>query len=423
MVRYFPGDDRHRVVALLVACLLALGALTAPLASAKDDLKDKQRKVEKKIDSTKESLEETSARLRAAQAALQQAQAELSRAQARLAETRGRLTAARIRDREMQAKLDAAVAELARARQELEQGKQDVAVQRREFGKMVAEIYELGDPQLQSLASILDAQDAGDMTRSIAATDAVMAEENAQLDELKAAEVLLTVQEENVEEMKEKVEVQRRKAAEHLEMMKALEAQAEAEEASVRVLVDERQSAMREASRAKARDRRVLGQLRAEEARIADELRRRAAALAAKARNTARQASDGFLSYPVDGYVTSPYGYRRHPIYGYYSLHNGIDFGAGGCGAPLYASANGRVMDRYYDGVYGNRLVLDHGFVRGVGLASIYNHASHYVVTEGQRVRRGQVIGYMGTTGWSTGCHLHYTVMVNGRTVDPMNWF
>jgi murein DD-endopeptidase MepM/ murein hydrolase activator NlpD len=111
-----------------------------------------------------------------------------------------------------------------------------------------------------------------------------------------------------------------------------------------------------------------------------------------------------------------------HPIYGNYSLHHGTDFGAG-FGAPLYAAADGRVMQRYYSSVWGNRMVIDNGYARGVGLATIYNHATSYSVGVGQHVKRGQVIGHVGTTGWSTGCHLHFTVMVNGRNTNPMNWF
>ena len=101
---------------------------------------------------------------------------------------------------------------------------------------------------------------------------------------------------------------------------------------------------------------------------------------------------------------------------------NGVDFGAE-CGAPMYATANGEVIAQYYQTAWGNRLIIDHGWQRGTGLASIYHHATHYVVGVGQRVRRGQLVGYVGTTGWSTGCHLHFTVMANGSPVDPMNWF
>ena len=73
--------------------------------------------------------------------------------------------------------------------------------------------------------------------------------------------------------------------------------------------------------------------------------------------------------------------------------------------------------------VYGNRLVVDHGLLGGKGVATIYNHASGYTVGVGEQVAEGQVLGYEGDTGWSTGCHLHFTVMANGQAVDPMNWF
>ena len=76
----------------------------------------------------------------------------------------------------------------------------------------------------------------------------------------------------------------------------------------------------------------------------------------------------------------------------------------------------------YWNTAYGNRMVIDNGFVRGVGLATVYSHAIRYTVGVGDSVKQGQVIGYVGTTGWSTGCHLHFTVMVNGKPVDPMGW-
>ena len=139
-------------------------------------------------------------------------------------------------------------------------------------------------------------------------------------------------------------------------------------------------------------------------------------------RNAGPPAScGGFLNRPVPGPVTSSYGMRVHPIYGYYGLHNGTDFGVA-CGEPMYSAADGRVVAKYYSSSYGNRLIIDNGYQRGVGLATIYNHASSYTVSVGDTVARGQVVGYVGNTGWSTGCHLHFTVMVNGDTVDPMSW-
>ncbi|WP_397207154.1 M23 family metallopeptidase [Nocardioides zeae] len=136
----------------------------------------------------------------------------------------------------------------------------------------------------------------------------------------------------------------------------------------------------------------------------------------------AAAGSSSGLSYPVNGRVTSPYGMRVHPIYGYYSLHDGVDFGAA-CGTPMYAAADGEVVERYYQSAWGNRLIIDNGYMRGAGISTIYNHATRYVVSVGQHVRRGQLVGYVGTTGWSTGCHLHFTVYRNGSPTNPMNYF
>lgn len=423
MVGSFPSATRRRrIAAFFVALTLPVAALASPLAFAEDDLKDKQKKVEKKIDRANADLSESSAALASATTALREAQAALSTAQARLAETRAKLLAAQIRDRQMQRKLDQALEDLAAARVELQEGKQRVEEQEVAVGEMIARIYELGDPQLMGFVSILESDDPADMTRAMATNESLSDQESAVLDSYEAAEVLLTVKEAKVEAQKDVVEVQRQKAAENLALMEDLEAQAEAEEASVRQLVGQRQSALAAAARARRTDRVVLIGLRQEEARIEEMLRQRALQAAQNAGPGSGGPSNGFLSWPVTPVrITSPFGYRYHPIYGYYSLHNGVDFGAS-CGQALYAGAGGRVISSYYQTAWGNRLIIDHGYQRGAGLATIYNHATHYVVGVGDQVSRGQVVGYVGTTGWSTGCHLHYTVMANGRAVDPMNW-
>jgi len=120
-------------------------------------------------------------------------------------------------------------------------------------------------------------------------------------------------------------------------------------------------------------------------------------------------------------YITSPYGMRLHPILHIWELHDGTDFHAL-CGTPVYAAADGRVLSEYYNAGYGNRIIIDHGLVNGVSLPTSYNHLTSFVAGTGQQVSRGQLIAYSGTTGYSTGCHLHFMVYVNGATVDPMTW-
>ncbi len=413
----------------MAASLVAVLALGVSAAHA-EDLKDKKNEVERQIEGAHKDLDESSSSLQRATARLDAAQEQLDLAKTRLATARGKVEVARERDAQMQAELVAAEAELAAAEADLAQGEVDREAQRQQVASTVADMYSEGDPELIAFASLIDADSTEELTRRDGVRDVIVGQEARAYDELKAAEVLLEVREQQVSEARDDVAAKRQAAAEHLALMQALEAEEKAAKDSVVSLVVERRDARAEASRARAQDLAKLRRLEREQARIEEMLRQRALAALRRQRAQARaqgQAppasgpSGGLLASPVDGYVTSPFGYREHPIYHYWGLHDGVDF-AGGCGTPLRAAAPGRVVSSYVSGVYGNRLVIDHGAMGGVGLATIYNHASSYNVGVGDRVEVGQVIGYEGSTGWSTGCHLHFTVMANGKAVDPMNW-
>jgi murein DD-endopeptidase MepM/ murein hydrolase activator NlpD len=125
------------------------------------------------------------------------------------------------------------------------------------------------------------------------------------------------------------------------------------------------------------------------------------------------ESRTGLLA-PVPGRVTSGYGSRRHPILGYTRMHAGIDFKAS-YGSPIYAVTDGTVQFAGRHGGHGNYVKLSHGGGLGTG----YAHMSRIAVANGERVRRGQVIGYVGSTGLSTGPHLHYEMYRNGATVNP----
>lgn len=123
------------------------------------------------------------------------------------------------------------------------------------------------------------------------------------------------------------------------------------------------------------------------------------------------------FGYPVSGHITSPFGYRIHPIFGTARLHTGIDFGVG-YGTPVRAASSGTVIMAGSNGGYGNCVVISHGG----SISTLYAHNSSLAVHVGQRVSRGQVVAYAGSTGWSTGVHCHFEVRVNGRPVNPMNY-
>ena len=159
-------------------------------------------------------------------------------------------------------------------------------------------------------------------------------------------------------------------------------------------------------------DRRALEaaeeQLAKDSQNIAALIQRR---LAEKARGT------GIMGYPSDGVITSVFGYRVHPVLGYSRFHAGLDFGAD-YGSPIKAADSGIVIFAGWYGGYGQAVIIDHGS----GITTLYGHASELYVSEGQTVQRGQAIAAVGSTGLSTGPHLHFEVRLSGEPADPANY-
>ena len=195
----------------------------------------------------------------------------------------------------------------------------------------------------------------------------------------------------------------------------------EARTAQTRFVRDQLVGAKNDVSTAKDQKLQDLSQLTAAERADAEEidaLRQASADIAAKIRaaqagqssGTSTVSSSGFI-WPASGPVTSPFGWR------WGRLHEGIDIGAA-YGSPIHAAAAGTVIYCGWESGYGNFVVIDHGG----NLATAYGHQSSIAVTCGQRVEQGQTIGYVGSTGHSTGPHLHFEVRVNGNAVDPMGY-
>lgn len=128
--------------------------------------------------------------------------------------------------------------------------------------------------------------------------------------------------------------------------------------------------------------------------------------------------ASGFVR-PITGVQTSPYGMRFHPYLHVWGVHTGLDL-ASPCGTPVRAVADGVVSSAGWNTTgYGNRVVIAHSNVLGKKLDTSYNHLAAFTVEPGDTVRQGQVVGLEGTTGFSTGCHLHFEVIVDGQKIDP----
>lgn len=128
----------------------------------------------------------------------------------------------------------------------------------------------------------------------------------------------------------------------------------------------------------------------------------------------------GFIK-PIYGRITSPFGWRRHPIFNTRSFHSGVDI-AGPFRGNVRASNAGKVMYSGWYGGYGKVVILDHGQINGVPVTTLYAHLNSSRVAPGEYVSKGQVIGYEGTTGYSTGPHVHFEVRLNGRPCNPLNY-
>lgn len=154
------------------------------------------------------------------------------------------------------------------------------------------------------------------------------------------------------------------------------------------------------------------------------ELAKQSASLSSYINKTAKdsnvQVASGFVK-PISGKITSPFGWRTHPIFNSRSFHSGVDIGGPNLGA-IRASNSGKVIYSGWYGGYGKVVILEHGIVNGKPITTLYAHMNSIAVSNGQRVSKGQVLGYEGTTGYSTGPHCHFEVRVNGQPNNPLNY-
>src|SRR5215203_5613259 len=461
---------RLSVLTAIVISILGL-ALLAPYAAA-DDLTDERDRVKQQLAKTSSDLNESSKALSVAAKAVDRTQAQLTSARIRLAQTQSELAIARSEDLRLAAQLRQAKAELATASAQVVVGQQNLAAEEAIAGDVIRDQYQQ-QSNLLPLAVLVDTSSPADLQTRLQWSTTMFDSTQAEIDQLTIIQRQLDAAKARKAELDAQVRADRKAAAAALRTKQTLEARAAAEEANVQSLLSQQRAIEEAAADDVAEDKAHYAQLtnerasvekriasRIAEAKVAAARKAAAAERPRKAQEQARErahrgsaktrqkatskngksstskkkaahksshqtsmasASHGF-SYPVSAPITSAFGMRFHPVLRYWKLHDGTDFGAS-CGTPIRAPSSGQVAERYYNAGYGNRLMIDHGFRSGKYVTTGYNHASRYVVHVGQHVRQGQVIGYVGNTGFSTGCHLHLMVWLNGRVTNPMTWF
>ncbi|MBG6097798.1 M23 family metallopeptidase [Nocardioides luteus] len=414
----FPRAGR---LAAALSCVVVAAVLLSPTlpssADERDRLEQEQREIQRDQKAAAEDLEHSSAGLREASATYAAAREKLDRAQTRLNELNARLVEVQAAHTQVKAELAEQKVLLAKAKKELAEGQAEVKAQREEMRDEILSRFTGGDPRLAQAAALLSGGSLEDLMRQQTYVDAAAAGQDATLQRMEATETMLVVREAEVQEATDAIAAKEKKARELVAEVDSLRDQAAAAHDVMSTLAERAATAKRSAEAARAADAAELRKLEAEESALRTKIRSLATAGSGTDRNVG--SVGGLFGMPVtDTYITSPYGIRKHPIYGYVALHNGTDYHAP-CGRPLLAIESGQIISTSYSSVWGNRLYLYLGKVNGHSYTAVYNHISSYAKRSGS-VGRGETVAYAGTTGWSTGCHLHFTVLRDGTPVDPV---
>ena len=427
------------VIGAVVVGASAGAPSTSPVAlpgavPAADPLRDRKNRVDGAIGQLQESLEGASKDVVAAAVAVQVAQRNLTAAQAVSRAAQAALATAVVHDKQVAADLAVAEAQQAKAERELAAGRAQQDDTRSQLGRMAREAY-MGSG-ISGLAVALGADSPDEFADRVALAGIALRSQGGVVDELAVQQAELVARGTKVQAVAGQVAQLKRRSAAAVAARQAAQKAAAAAAARTAALLTAEQTALKVAQSKVAAEKKRLDALQGEQSKLQAMLVARAKAEAeAEARRRragggtggggtsggggAPSSGGGYLSYAANGPITSPFGLRYHPILHIWRLHSGIDFGIP-CGTPVYAAAAGTIISAGWAGGYGNRVVIDHGMVRGVDLATTYNHLTRIVA--GGHVRRGQLIAYSGTTGLSTGCHLHFETLVNGTFVNPMNW-
>jgi murein DD-endopeptidase MepM/ murein hydrolase activator NlpD len=443
------GGSTGRQTAIAACCLvlsMSAGVLAVvPSAQAADppDPAAKKKQLDSQINSQKADLNQSYDQLAKSVAAYNQAETQYNAVQVKYAAAQGKLAAAKAADVVAAGKLKQAEAALQTAMNDVDAGEQVILQQKQVAGRAVRSAYQQQN-SLVGLSIVLRGASPADLATGMQVQRNVFGIQGNAITRLNDAQAQLANQRVKVAEAEKIVAAQRAEAARTVQEVTALTQQVAADKAEAAAVASTRLTAQQAAEKDKNSELAQYNALVSERNRVQQILvararaekaaaaRRKAAAEAAERAKAKKEhrpprtvpndpGSSSGLSYPINTYITSPYGMRFHPILHYWKLHDGTDFGAG-CGTPIHAAASGVVTDRYYNGGYGNRLFISHGVIRGDSITTVYNHLSRYKVRVGQHVVKGQVIGYVGTTGYSTGCHLHFMVYQDGVVVNPMKW-
>ena len=365
-----------------------------------------------------QKVSDASEALTAASKAVTEAAASLKDAQAKLPAAREAMATAKAKESEATGVYNKAASDLAdskaayaAAQSKVTSKEAEISQLQKKVDQFARSVYQQG--QTSQWEIILQSTSPSDLTVRLQNIKAVSRSTAQSLNDLVGAKQQLTTDAAAAEEVRLEMQQITNIASQALIDAQHAADKAAATKVEVDKLVDQETAALKVAEDDKAEVQKQYNELRAEQIRIA------ALAAAAGNQGPVDPQATGPLSWPLPGHAAGGgVGWRVHPVYGYRSCHTGVDSGAPR-GTPIHAAAAGVVLSTTVSRAYGNMTLIDHGG----GMVTMYAHQSRFAVSPGDAVDDQEVIGYVGSTGFSTGPHLHFEVHLNGVPYNPMGWF
>lgn len=380
---------RKQYILLTLGICLALGNSAFYIPAHADDLEDQLSDIQGQIDSSRIEQENWQQVIETVSIKLKSIQAELDAATSKLNDIHAKQN--QINAQIEQTKIDIAKAEAyLQARQKI-------------LNRRVRTIYMHG--QLNYLEVILGANSFSDFANRLELLKRIIHSDYSLILDIQKQKAAIESKKAQLEEDKKQLDV--------------LAAEAQKTQEAIAVKKAEQQRILDAAKRNREAAAQMERDLEAQAEEVKNLIQQRLAAAQSSSGggDAGYTAGTGSMSWPCNGVITSPFGYRTHPIFGTTIFHAGIDIGVD-YGTPIHAADSGTVVYSGWISGYGNVVIIDHGG----GLSTLYGHNQSLAVSEGQSVSKGDVIAYAGSTGNSTGPHCHFEVDINGSPVDPMGY-